>query len=817
MKRLRDWLVLLLLLALPTLGALLSCGSSSLRVKVIFPDDAARDQSATLVLLAVEANGEPSCVSALGQPASELGSRVLSSLELDLANPGAAPSLPNVPMHRIFLTALVLDKDAKLFLQACAVVDAHPGDDLEVVLRLNCAKGRTPCLDLDGDGVPADRDCDDTDPCRSPDLGEAGNLCTKQAADFPALPAACLKKLQEQGKTLAPPYCDDGIDEDCDGQDIRCTVDEDCDTYSPPLDCDDHDPDVHPGATESCDGKDHNCNGIKDEGCNPCDVDGDGHAATSNTSPSCTLNKDDPDDNDAGIYPGSTAKTNGVEGGNVLGALRGWCRQSPPEKDGKAPRDVDHDGDKLTAAQDGCPTTSCDADGDGFPGKQCAPPASLEDCDDNDSHTFPGAPDKCGDGKAQNCIADSSCACDKDGDGYCAPADCDDGDPLVHPWAAEPCNGKDDDCDELIDEGNPDATGNPMSVTAKSCNDSNIGWCGDCKYGQWQDCKNNHLLTGTCICSPITPTGKRDGSGNRVSCPGENLGAKASARCFNARQPQVETCNGIDDDCNGTVDDQSSVCTGGLTCCANGAKPGCKNLDTDFDHCGGCETSCDSGLASQCVAKQCRCGSVAACANGYYCGSGSCRCDGCTRSGTCYAGNTTADCGQGGGTCTSCGSSYYCGSSGTCDCDGCVSGSTCLSGTSNTACGKNGVGCVSCSSTGKTCSSQTCVCNGCLIGTTCYNNDPARCGSGCLTCSAGTCQVATCNGSCGTIVANNGTGCTGGVCISGACCTGCVIGGTSCNNAGATTFTACGTSGAACIDCTGVAGATQCLTGVCSP
>ncbi len=41
---------------------------------------------------------------------------------------------------------------------------------------------------------------------------------------------------------------------------------------------------------------------------------------------------------------------------------------------------------------------------------------------------------------------------DVDGDGWEAPSDCDDGDPLVHPGANEQCNGLDDNCNGVVDE-----------------------------------------------------------------------------------------------------------------------------------------------------------------------------------------------------------------------------------------------------------------------------------------------------------------------------------------------------------------------------
>ena len=75
---------------------------------------------------------------------------------------------------------------------------------------------------------------------------------------------------------------------------------------------------------------------------------------------------------------------------------------------------------------------------------------------------YPGAPEVCDDGVDNDCdgLVDcedtEDCMVDADGDGYYAPPcgdDCDDGDAGVYPGAPEICDGIDNNCDGVIDEG----------------------------------------------------------------------------------------------------------------------------------------------------------------------------------------------------------------------------------------------------------------------------------------------------------------------------------------------------------------------------
>ncbi len=337
-------------------------------------------------------------------------------------------------------------------------------NDCRAELDVSCAG-----LDADGDGVSANRDCDDGDPARFP-----GN----------------------------PEVCGDGVDQDCDEVDPPC--DHDGDGVFAEQDCDDADPARFPGNPEVCgDGVDQDCSGA-DQRCLTDDLDGDGyacpfavpwerHACTGLDANGAPL---DCDDLDAGRYPGA------------------------PERCGDG---IDQDCDGVDPP---CPPD--DADGDGV---RAAVVGGL-DCDDTRADVHPGAPERCEDGVDQDCDgADARCAqaADRDGDGWLIPGDCDDGDPQVHPGATEWCNGRDDDCDDLFDEGDPRQVDARAVARSETCGDACAPGAPPCA------CRVARL-----VCS--TNGGELSGA-DRYVCLGV------------ARDEQSETCNGVDDDCDGSHDE----------------------------------------------------------------------------------------------------------------------------------------------------------------------------------------------------------------------------------------------------------------------
>ena len=277
------------------------------------------------------------------------------------------------------------------------------------------SRAANPCgeMDSDGDGILSGADCND--------------------ADITIFPGA-----------LDVPY--DGIDQDCDGDDV---TDADGDGFDAIVaggtDCDDVDPDINPGATEIL-------GNLEDDDCNAAtpdivgDVDGDG----------VTVALGDCDDADATVYPAAPELCDGI------------------------------DNDCNTLIDDNVVTVDwfLDVDGDGFgndiPVPSCSQPANhvaqSGDCDDNNVAINPLAVEVPYDGIDQDCAGGD--LIDVDCDDVVAPLDCDDADPLRSPLLTEvEGDGIDNDCDPTtLDEvvtGPVDADSDTFDSIASGGDDCN--------------------------------------------------------------------------------------------------------------------------------------------------------------------------------------------------------------------------------------------------------------------------------------------------------------------------------------------------------
>ncbi len=218
----------------------------------------------------------------------------------------------------------------------------------------------SPVPDQDGDGYPADVDCDDFEPDVHPGADE---VCD-------SIDNNCDGNVDEG--VLSTFF----FDSDADGFGSNSSI-EACsvpDGYADNnLDCDDFEPDVHPGADEVCgDGIDQNCDGA-DLSCDDVDDDQDGY----------TENQGDCDDTSAAVHPGAAESCNGVD----------------DDCDGEVDEEV------LT-------TFYPDADGDGYGDdgasyQACEPGSGAVavggDCDDGDPEVHPGVVEQCGNEVDEDC------------------------------------------------------------------------------------------------------------------------------------------------------------------------------------------------------------------------------------------------------------------------------------------------------------------------------------------------------------------------------------------------------------------------------
>ena len=235
-----------------------------------------------------------------------------------------------------------------------------------------------------------------------------------------------------------------------------------------------------------------------------------------------------------------------------------------------------------------------DGDGDGVT-------ELAGDCDDADPLVNPLAIDPSVDGVDQDC--DGLDGPDADSDGAAAllagGIDCDDGDPSVRPGLPEVCNGKDDDCDGLVDppgsvgatptfaDVDGDGSGDPLSFLLRC--DLPAGWvangddCDDldpfrapdlpevCLHpvlgaGVDEDCDglvDESGADGETFWVDADADGFGDASSSLVACQLPPGAADEPGDCDDGTPAvfpgAVEVCNGVDDDCDQFADEAGAT------------------------------------------------------------------------------------------------------------------------------------------------------------------------------------------------------------------------------------------------------------------
>ncbi len=210
---------------------------------------------------------------------------------------------------------------------------------------------------------------------------------------------------------------------------------------------------------------------------------------------------------------------------------------------------------------------------------------------------------------------------DTDGDGWAPPADCNDHNAAMFPGAPELCDGLDNDCNGTADDPFPDV-GAACTVGVGACAATGLRVC------------TGEGTSTVCNAIPGTPTTERcDGIDN--DCDGQVdeaftdlntactvgvgdcsrtgvkvcLGNGSGTTCsVTPGTPTTEVCDGHDNDCDGQIDDSPSdagqpcntgqlgTCAAGTRQCQGGALQCVRNTGPSGERCNGLDDDCDGSV-----------------------------------------------------------------------------------------------------------------------------------------------------------------------------------------------------------------------------
>jgi hypothetical protein len=176
---------------------------------------------------------------------------------------------------------------------------------------------------------------------------------------------------------------------------------------------------------------------------------------------------------------------------------------------------------------------------------------------------------------------------DKDSDGHpppiCGGDDCDDGDGTKAPGGSELCDGKDNDCDTMTDDGATCAGLNVCQGGACVCPAANA--CGN-------ECVDKTTDESHCgACDAPCAQGATCEASQCVCAKGSTV---CDGQCIDTMSDPMN-CNGC-----GNICATGYVCQGGAcTCLKTSCNGACVDTTSDPTHCGNCATVCPTGAACQ--------------------------------------------------------------------------------------------------------------------------------------------------------------------------------------------------------------------------